>query len=265
MAYDPYSDVWEDYFNLMNKYWNDIYMPVYFVTQNKMCPCEDVITIQCGNLGWIPRLKKALQQIDSKYVYVTVEDFFYAKKIDNKQFEKAVERMEKYNIVYYRLIAYPHSLKNFHGIKKIKCINKKSESGISLQPAIWNREYLLKLIRNSNFQTSFEFEFAQTLRSRGSENGYFEDCVVDVSKIIDYRNEIIKGKHNLFAIVYFKLKGYKIDTSNRSILNIRQLFIYYFRFFGYRIVPNGFKLKARDLLRKFGMTFVDDKFVSNEE
>lgn len=265
MAYDPYSDVWEDYFNLMNRYWNDIYMPVYFVTQNKSCPCKEVTTIQCGDLGWIPRLKKALQQIDSKYVYVTVEDFFYAKKIDNDQFKKAVEHMEKYNIMYYRLIGYPYSLKNFHGIKKLKCINKRSESGINLQPSIWNRKYLLDIIRNSDYNNPFEFEFAQTLRSRESEGGYFEDCVVDVSKIIDYRNELIKGKHNLFAIVYFKLKGYKINTNYRPVLNIRQLFSYYLRFFGYRIVPNSFKLSTRALLRKFGMVFVDDKFVSNKE
>lgn len=258
MGWDGYSDVWADYFNLLDKYWCDISMPIYFVDVEKNCPSGKVTLIKCGtDMKWTSRLKYALEQIDCKYVYLTVDDFLYCRKINNNRFYEAIQNMEKYNIDYYRLTGYPHVRRNFYGIKGIKCIDKRSESGINLQPAIWSKNFLLEALGDDDFN-SWGFEYKQTLRSRISETGLFENCVADVSKIINYRHDIIKGKHNLFVVLYFKVKGYKINTYERPIMNLWETVSFYIRFYGYRLVPNRFKIGARKILRKFGLKFIDD-------
>ena len=258
MGWDDYSDIWVDFFNLLDKYWSDIDIPIYFVDVEKDCPFQKAITIKCGpDMKWAARLRYALNQIDCKYVFLTVDDFLYCRKIDNSRFNEAIQNMDKYNIDYYRLTGYPHVRKNFHGIKGMKCIDKKAESGITLQPAIWNKEFLLKTLGDDDVN-AWGIEYKQALRSRESEEGLFENCVADVSKIINYRHEILKGKHNLFAVLYFKAKGYKVNTNERPITNLWETICFYTRFNGYKIVPNKFKLGARKILRKFGMKFIDD-------
>ena len=258
MGWDGYSDVWVDFFNLMDKYWSDINMPIYFVDVDKNCPSEKATLIKCGpDMKWSSRLKYALEQINCKYVFLNIDDFMYCRKIDNNRFDDAIKNMEKYNIDYFRLTPYPHTRKNFHGIKGIKCIDKKSESGINLQPAIWNKSFLMKILGDNDLNT-WGIEYEQTLRSRESEEGLFENCVADVSKIINFRHDILKGKHNLFTILYFKAKGYKINTDDRPIMNLWETLCYYTRFWGYRIVPDRFKIGARKVLRKFGVKFVND-------
>lgn len=265
MAYDLYSDVWEDYFNLMQKFWPDINMPIYFVDLEKDCPYQELVTIKCGNqMKWTARLKYALKQITCKYIYLSVEDFFYCKKVENERFEEAVRCMEKNQIVYYRLISYPHLMKNYCGIRGLKCIDKKMESGISLQPAIWNREYLLTMLGEDDCN-AWEFEYKQNMKSRNSYPGIIKNCVVDSTKIISYRNEIIKGKHNLFSLLYFKIKGYKINTQGREIMSVWDTICYYLRFYGYRIMPDKLKNKSRIFLRKIGVSFVEDKYVNSHE
>lgn len=258
MAWDGYSDIWEDFFNLMDKYWKDINMPIYFVDLKKDISIEKVKTIKCGeSMSWSGRLRYVLNQIETKYVYLVIEDFFYCKKVDNIKFDNAVKCMEKYDIKYYRLVGYPHSRGNFNDIKGLKCINRRLESGINLQAAIWNREFLLEIIGDNDIN-AWEFEYNQTLRSRNSDKGLLEKCVADTTKIVKYRNEIIKGKHNLFSVMYFKIKGYDIDTTDRAIMSLGETICFYLRFYGYRVIPNRFKISARKILRKFGMKFIDD-------
>lgn len=260
IGYDGYSDLWDDYFELLNKYWNDREYKVYLANNSKKVNYENVIGINCGDdAEWSQKVKTALEQIASPYICLLLEDFFTGAKINNDSINETVDLMRKDNIKYYKLNTFsPIKTKKYKNFDYLYTIPQDLEYGISLQPAIWEKDYLLKLLGNGNYN-AWVFEYNRTKESQAKSSTPIEGCVYDNRNIFEIQHGVVQGKFIPPTIKYFKKQNYNLNTNNRPIMDEYSYFIYKLKVNSKNLVPKKYKNTVKTLLSKFGMKFVSDK------
>ena len=101
---DKYSDVWPMFFHIFKKTWTSNFPRIFLNTEEKQVVCED-LNIQCLNISdaktkdipWGERLKDCLARIDSDYVLMLLEDFYFESEIDVNAIDKCVDYLNKNN------------------------------------------------------------------------------------------------------------------------------------------------------------------------
>src|SRR5882762_11753556 len=88
---DKYFDLWGPFYTLFGRYWHDCPFPIYHVSETKVLNLQKVTPVTTGNLEWSARLLAALNQIESRYVLVLLDDYFLLKKVDDAQMQKCLE------------------------------------------------------------------------------------------------------------------------------------------------------------------------------
>ena len=94
---DKYSDIWEPFFYLFKKMWNGVYPNIYLNSEYKKYEDADIpiINLNKGNkLEWGGRLLECLKDIETPYVLMMLEDFFYEKPINVKIVEQCVDYLD---------------------------------------------------------------------------------------------------------------------------------------------------------------------------
>lgn len=88
IGYDPYIDVWDHYFELLNKYWPD--RPCTYLATNLVVPTyQNVNVIVCGeDCEWSSKVHKALKKIPTDYVVLLLEDFFTTRPVNGEKDER---------------------------------------------------------------------------------------------------------------------------------------------------------------------------------
>ena len=76
VGYDGYADVWDSYFELLNRYWAD--RPKTYLATSVLKPnYENVTVIAAGeNSEWSTNERNALNQFKEDYFILLLEDFF---------------------------------------------------------------------------------------------------------------------------------------------------------------------------------------------
>lgn len=145
-----YKKLWKPFFALFNKYWADCEYKVYLGTD---CGRYDENTIEIGkDYNWATNCKKFLEKIPEDNVILLLEDNFFYKKIDNEKVKYYVSHLEENNIGFLRLYRY-HTLGNLLPWPKcdgLRTIGDGGEYRITLQPAIWNKESLRRILTDGD-------------------------------------------------------------------------------------------------------------------
>lgn len=259
IGYDPYKDVWNHYFKLLNKYWADNPFPVYLVNnEDPGIEYKGVTVINCGkDAEWSRKAQIAVQQVKEKYICLLLEDFLTRDYVDTEEVLKVVKFMKEKDMKYYKLTTFskfrtPH----YENYKFLYTIPKNMPYGISLQAAIWEKDFLKEKLGTDNYN-AWTFE-KDRLDEETNESGPLEGCVFDNRNILQIEHAIVQSVYLPPAIRYFNKIGYKIDLNERGMMNKRQYFIYANKRFWSDLL-SGFDLSLlKKCLKKFGMTFVSD-------
>ncbi|WP_418668209.1 hypothetical protein [Allofournierella sp.] len=166
---DDYKDIWNVFFTLFKKFWPDCPYPIVLNTEATDYSCEGLdITIFHfdKNAAWGKRLKNALKKINSPYVIMLLDDFFFDCRVDQKQIDQCIRWMEHdRNIVnfsfqpdYYVNIA--DDLFEGYELRKSTC-----PFLVNCQAGIWNRKQLIDLVKSH--EDPWQFEVFGTIRARG--------------------------------------------------------------------------------------------------
>ena len=101
---DKYSDVWDPFFLLMDKYWEDIPYDVYLNTEtiqyNRKFKHFCVRSINWNKkktiekVTWSERMLNVLEQLEEEYVFILVEDFFLREKVQTELLENILDKMD---------------------------------------------------------------------------------------------------------------------------------------------------------------------------
>lgn len=257
IGYDPYIDVWNHYFELLNKYWPQ--RPITFLATNTATPqYEGVTVIPCGaDAEWSRKVYKSIDQIPTDYVVLLLEDFFTTRPVNGKRFESLVRLLEKKNVDYCKLLNQSKIIgEPFEGRKYLHILSAKSAYGVSLQPAIWKKSFLKEIVGPDNYN-AWIFELNQVKEKTHTKAGLI--CLGDERNILEITHAVVQSKYLRKAIRIFKKQGYTIDTSKRPVMSLSENLKYDLKGFASQHTPQFLRPAAKNIGKKMKVDFVSDR------
>lgn len=230
LSCDGYSDLWDDFFNLQEKYWPDCPYKWYIVTETQDYYRNGVDVIKCGkDLDWAGRLRHAMHTIDSTYYGIYLEDYFITAKVDNSIISELLDVMDNNAVTYintsdvfYNIIAMRD--KEYFQKHLIKIPNDK-KYGLSTESGIWERDFLLSKLGEKDY-SAWQFEIDRVIEASSSEGlGGFNLCDERMPFHVSVDPVVIQGKIYPAARKFFKKQGYTFLTK-RENMTIKQVLIF---------------------------------------
>ncbi|HBN05429.1 MAG TPA: hypothetical protein DD434_06530 [Bacteroidales bacterium] len=262
LSCDAYSDLWDDFFNLKEKYWPNCNFQCYLVNNNKHYNRDGVVVINAGQGNWSSRFRIAVEQIESEYICTFLEDYFITDTINNNLINELLDFSENNKVSFLNLgdvFGHIINLKNLEYFSPNQIIIPKHlKYGVDTAGAIWDKQYLLRKLGKGDY-SAWQFEKDRCIEALSNEG-------IDGLILCDDRKPlniceipvVIQGKFYPPAIRFFKKKGYSINHSQRKIMTIKDVFMYKFK--------NSFaKIKfCRKTIKKLASVFMGYKFVTED-
>ncbi len=267
VGYDKYVDVWDHFFTLMNKNWKE--RPATYLACSTENPNYENVKVICAGEGseWSKKVQVALSQIKTKYILLLLEDFFIERPIDNNVVQEALERIDTNNIKFSQMMIqtlHPKHVegKKFLNMKEIRIVPSDKKYALNLQPAIWEREYLIKAVGEENYNT-WEFEMRNI--SIPDLNTKEIECIIDARNIFNILHMIVQSKYLPGAVKKLKKLGYDVQDGKRAELSKKEAFKYNTKLLMYEITPKPLVKFAKKIGKLFKFDFVVDRLSKKKE
>ena len=259
IGFDGYSDVWDDCMNLFQHFWKNCPYPIFFVNNIKDVVYKNVKVLHAGSdAEWSKKVQLALDEIDTPYVCLLLEDFLIGSNIDSNLVQSTLSFIKENNIRYYKIVNNNRPVKNkdanYKGIKYLHEVPGNDEYGVSLQAAIWKKDYLEELLGTENYN-AWTFEFNRVKEAAGKTKKPLSGIVVDDRNILNIKHGIMQSMYLPFTVKYFKKLGINLNIQ-RKIMSYPQYFRYWFIATGKELLPKSCRQVIKKILERFGMTFV---------
>lgn len=262
LSCDAYSDLWDDFFNLKEKYWSKCNFQCYLVNNSKRYNRDGVIVINGGDGNWNSRFRVAIEQIESSYICTFLEDYFISALIDNNLINELLDFSEEHKVSFLNLgdvFGHIINLKNKEYFSPNQIIIPKHlKYGVDTAGAIWDKNYLLHKLGNGDY-SAWQFEKDRCIEAL-SDEGIDGLILCDDRKPLNISviPVVIQGKFYPPAIKFFKNKGYNINYSQRKVMSINEVFMY-------RLKISFAKMKyGRKFFKKLASTFLGYSFVTED-
>lgn len=195
---DTYSDLWMPFFMLLKQHWENIdQYSIMLNTESKaysvpgMNIIRPVLT-EDDCTTWSKRFKACLNQIETKYVLILLDDFWLESDVDIARLNACVEAMER-----------DEAIKNFSFVPTLwRNINdsafeyfelrKKGPYLLNLQAGLWRTEELKALVVED--ENPWQFENMGTYRAVKAGGKYYvakEGC----PQVFDYNWKVGGAVH----------------------------------------------------------------------
>lgn len=206
---DKNEDLWSPFFLLYKKYWKHDYK-TFIVTETKDCEYFETIKTQGS---WTSRVREALKQLDSKYVFLMLDDFFLHKRVDNSIVEQVLSSYKSNTACYNFEMKYntPNKEMFFKRQNREPYLN-------SCQPSIHDRLKLIERLQKD--QTPWEFELT-TVDSPYDFYINTKELVFDIGYYEEKKPWcLVQGKWANEAIELFKKEKIEFDFKKRGLYEI---------------------------------------------
>lgn len=214
LSCDKFSDLWDGHIKLLEQNWPNRDMKTYIVTDSPSSKSYPGIEILSAGteVEWSDRLAYALKHVDTDYVFITLDDYFLIKKVDDQSIAALMEMMEKENIDYVRLFPRPKkaTMEELRGYKKVHKVDISRNYSVNLYSGLWNKDFLKSALRIPLNAWKFEV----SLHKRAEE--YKANCVVSLRNEFQILDVVRKGKLLHKSAAYFR-RHPGIYEGNREI------------------------------------------------
>lgn len=229
LSCDKYSDLWNDFFNLKEKFWPDCPYPCYLATDTVDYKRDGVQLIHFGNIRlWSVCAREAIKQIKEPYIALFLEDAFIYKKIETSIVEENLKFMIGHKADYLtmeRNRSGSELLPEDEIVPHIWKIDKHRNYGIDTSASIWEKEFFRKELERVDCNPwQFEVNYCKQAKTEEGLPGriFFDDRQ---PFNISPEEVVVQGKFAPDTVAMFHRLGYDIDTSKREILPHRSTFI----------------------------------------
>lgn len=257
IGYDPYKDVWDHYFELLNKYWPD--RPQTFLASNILMPnYENVTVIPCGeDAEWSKKVYTAIDAIPTDYVVLLLEDFFTTRPVNGDNFEDLVRIIEKNNVDFCKLLNQTKIKgKSYDGKPYLHILDENSDYGISLQPAIWKKNFLKDLVGSDNYN-AWIFELNQVRNKTHLRSDVV--ALGDDRNILEITHTVVQCKYLRKSIKVFEKQGYHIDTGTRPVMTFSENLKYDLKCRVSELSPKCLRPILKKIGKLMNVDFVSDR------
>ena len=248
-----FSDLWDSHIYLLNKNWHNREVRTLIVTDEENDKRYKNVEILPTGIGkeMSDRMKEALKIINTKYILVTLDDYFPIYEINSEKIERLIDIMEKEDIDYMRLFHRPNSNHRFKHYKDIYKIDLYDDQyAVNLYVGIWRKDFLEKTIRKT--LNAWEYEVSLTNIAREIN----ANCVMSKGKEFETLDVIRKGKILTKANKYLKNNNLKIG--NREVMKKKDEFIIEFRTILKKMLPKKIVIKIKNYLKNKGYKFYSE-------
>lgn len=195
---DKYDFIWDKFFTLFDKYWDhNININKYFITENKPANHKDFKSLCVGKYIWTKFAALAVEQVDTDYILWMQDDYFLRKTINLDQFKYYMYFVESNDVD--RLGIHDHSYlyRYARSTNEMFRLAQYSLYTLSLQASIWNRKFLLSLLKEKD-ETNWQFEIDGTVRLNKAKHKIY----INVQNPSWYQEALKKGS---FTKEYFDI------------------------------------------------------------
>jgi hypothetical protein len=204
---DRYKDLWQPFFSSYEKYWSELPFKVYMISNHENYNSEKVTTIKIGeDLSYTENLINGIEQIDSKWILLWLEDCIPSKRIDINLFNDVISKaINNNNLGYLKLsndlpLVYETNDSGLFG-NIPKGVRYRSAVGMSL----YRKDVLNKLLVPG--ENAWE-----TDKSAVSDSLDEEFCALSkkffAKPLMPYVNTVIKGKWSRAALDFLQKEGF---------------------------------------------------------
>lgn len=259
IGFDGYCDLWNDCFRLFEHFWPNCPYDILFVNNTKDVEFKNVNTLHAGeDAEWSRKVQIALENCNTKYICLLLEDFFVGDEIDTTSVRKMLRFIKKEKIKYYKLANMSRAVKNrdpnYRGYSFLHVIPESDEYGISLQAAIWDRDFLSEKLGNDNYN-AWVFEFNRVKEANIENDCPRKGCVFDDRNILHLKHGVVQSKYIPGTVKYFKKIGLDLNIQREVLTEIQYYKIQFTSFCKY-IMPKSLRKPAKALMEKIGFEFV---------
>jgi hypothetical protein len=226
LSCDKYSDLWENYFILFNKFWPECPFPVYLQTNNQDFESErltKVIKVGEGHT-WSEDLLNSLSVLhEYNYVLLMMEDMFLNRNVNNSRVFSIINDFLNIDGNFITLINEPKHDKRHS--ENFGIISPGAMYRATATAALWKINVLVDILRKN--ETAWDFEKKGSVRSDQYDGFY---SVVD--NCFSFFHGVIKGQWTIEAVKEFERMGLSIDLTSRNIFSTKTVL---YRFFYVKI------------------------------
>lgn len=219
MAYDSYNDVWPGFVKCKKKYWKDC--PYEMIMINCDVPLEKLNkNVQTGvdrvicagkKTEWTERLHKALEEIDTPFVLLWLEDLFLDKKLDTSRIISYIELMNKNtDIGHIRICKDAEYQLEYDEDNTLGELLPNHAYRICTQPALWRKDYLYELTKEPMDAWNFEYQMGFKC------DDYNMRCFITKDDLFHFTNMVWRGKWTKEAVALDKKEHLDIDYNHRK-------------------------------------------------
>ncbi len=248
---EKFSDIWEITVGLLNKNWADRNMRTLLITDEKTeRRFDNIEIISTGSgLDMPARTKKAIVNIDTEYIFLTLDDYLITKRIDTKRINHLIRIMDENHIDYL-------SFKNHHKTKGIvdkeeKIFQLDLNSGedyiLNLYPGIWRTSFMKKTLEIE--KNIWEYEVSLTTLAQKEK----AVCCTSKGNQFEIMDGIRKGK--ILHKPYRYLKKHNLYKGNRPVIPYRSEIKLFIMDKAKIILPREATAIIKMGLRKMGVKF----------
>lgn len=255
LSCDKYSDLWEGQVKLINQNWPDRKCRTLIVTDAVTSKkFENVEIFSTGtDCEWSERLGKAINQINTEFVFLTLDDYYLIKKVDTKRIESIIRMARNLDLDYIRLFKRPTkaTLSRIKEYENAFYIDVTHPYSVNLYAGIWKKEFLRYSVRQPLNAWRFEVRLprvAVEYKAKGA-------MVNDAYEILDV---VRKGKLLRKAAKYFK-RNKNIYTGNRAVNTVTDEMKLLVLTFAGRYIPQKFQKSVKNIMKKFGYSFFSEE------
>lgn len=215
---DNYSDLWQPFFSLMQRFWGDCPYPVYLLTNHLQPEFEGVGILRVGDdISWSDNLRTAVEQLPHSHVFLMLEDLMLTAAINTPQVERVFQWALKNDVNYVRMNPTIRADKPYNEL--VGVVSKGTIYRASVVMPLFKKSLLLQMLKKG--ENAWEFEYYGTERS-DSYDGFY-------ATHYDYfpnMNTIIKRVWEYDAARYISDLGVDIDFSKRRVMNTKERIIW---------------------------------------
>lgn len=167
---DKYEPLWETFQISFDKYWN-INTENLIVTETKQVPqyTETNIKTVAVTGKWGKRILKAIEEIDTDWIFFILEDYFFKYTYTEGQLIRYLQFCDKMKVD--RLQIAPSKLQTYttevvDGYTKFA---RTSDYQVSIQPSIWSKSFIKQTLKPTYSPWDYELKGSAELKHENSQ------------------------------------------------------------------------------------------------
>ncbi len=213
---DKYKDLWKPFFTLFFRYWADCPYPVYLGSNHNIYDDSRVKTVTVGDdRDWSSGVRLMLERIPYPYIIILLEDYLIYKRVDTLRIADLLSYQKKKNAACLRLFPCPGPDENCPDNIEVGSIRKGAMWRLSLQPAIWDKQAFISLLREG--ETPWELEVKGSMRTDKFDAPFLSvnENAIKEPLLSYFCTAVVKGKWLRDAILLCEKEGIEIDLNAR--------------------------------------------------